>query len=604
MSETPSHFVAVCPNCLVSLKVQSAYSGSQVRCKHCEHKFRAFAPDYPAPSSSSADDYAAGSLNLAAKPVERMAVTCPVCSTSLNVRRAYAGKYVQCKKCEHKFLVPNIIEPSVKPRPASSEPDLFDRLYQDLDQTEEPQSESAPAPEPAQQFPEQSALRAERDQLQGTIEELRNDLARTEAERDSALAQGAQIRDEHDRLRSQHDQAGEEHQRLAAELASIQTELGESTPGDLKSLRTENERLTAETEQLQDEVKTIRAELSARGELTQTLAQRDEELRLAKLKIDQLDEHLRSQVARHDHVGQQVRGLREELGAQEAERDRLKRELEQREQAMKAADDRHEQLAGKLRTHEDERSAAQADIERLASLHQAALDEAEQHRVALARRDEELACVNEERTAEIEGLKRRLSESENSRQAERNSLEEQLHLIRDQAAAADSERTELEANVKQLLENEEALRADHEKSLEIHQNRISAELQARHEQERSQHTQQIAELEQERSRHAQQIAELEQERSRHAQQIAELEQERSRHAQQIAELHAQSAENVQLVERLKAEILTLAQTRATPEADLEAAQHEIADLRRQLYETESSKRSMSSLLEGMGIRLH
>ena len=55
MSEMSSHFVAVCPNCLVSLRVQHAYSGNYVRCKHCEHKFRALAPDLmatPAPKSS------------------------------------------------------------------------------------------------------------------------------------------------------------------------------------------------------------------------------------------------------------------------------------------------------------------------------------------------------------------------------------------------------------------------------------------------------------------------------------------------------------------------------------------------------------------------
>ena len=39
MSEMPSHFEAICPNCLVDLRVPLSYSGSKVRCKHCEHKF-------------------------------------------------------------------------------------------------------------------------------------------------------------------------------------------------------------------------------------------------------------------------------------------------------------------------------------------------------------------------------------------------------------------------------------------------------------------------------------------------------------------------------------------------------------------------------------
>ena len=42
MSEMSSHFVAVCPNCLVSLRIKHAWSGNYVQCKHCEHKFRAF----------------------------------------------------------------------------------------------------------------------------------------------------------------------------------------------------------------------------------------------------------------------------------------------------------------------------------------------------------------------------------------------------------------------------------------------------------------------------------------------------------------------------------------------------------------------------------
>ena len=39
MSEMPSHFKAVCPNCQVGLRIPLSYSGSNVRCKHCDHKF-------------------------------------------------------------------------------------------------------------------------------------------------------------------------------------------------------------------------------------------------------------------------------------------------------------------------------------------------------------------------------------------------------------------------------------------------------------------------------------------------------------------------------------------------------------------------------------
>ena len=83
-----------------------------------------------------------------------------------------------------------------------------------------------------------------------------------------------------------------------------------------------------------------------------------------------------------------------------------------------------------------------------------------------------------------------------------------------------------------------------------------------------------------------------------------LEAERAESTRQLAEARALAEENGHLVERLKAEILTLAQARAAPENDLEAARSEIENLRKRLADTETTKRSMSSLLEGMGIRLH
>ena len=46
MSEMPSHFETVCPNCLVGLRVPLSYSGCNVLCKYCEHKFRVFGPDH------------------------------------------------------------------------------------------------------------------------------------------------------------------------------------------------------------------------------------------------------------------------------------------------------------------------------------------------------------------------------------------------------------------------------------------------------------------------------------------------------------------------------------------------------------------------------
>ena len=98
---------------------------------------------------------------------------------------------------------------------------------------------------------------------------------------------------------------------------------------------------------------------------------------------------------------------------------------------------------------------------------------------------------------------------------------------------------------------------------------------------------------------------LEAQRARIAAELqSALESERSRHEEELRAAEERCQENAQLVERLKGEILAIAQSRSVPDADLEAVRQEIAELRRKLFETENSKRSMSSLLEGMGIRLH
>ena len=103
MSETPTHFIAVCPHCLVGLKVPSEYSGQNVRCKHCDQKFRALSPDFPLTPGSS--DYSAAAVSVPGSGSDRLAVNCPNCGTGLSVRRAYAGQHVRCGQCGQKFPV-------------------------------------------------------------------------------------------------------------------------------------------------------------------------------------------------------------------------------------------------------------------------------------------------------------------------------------------------------------------------------------------------------------------------------------------------------------------------------------------------------------------
>ncbi|MGC8639123.1 MAG: hypothetical protein ACP5XB_04510, partial [Isosphaeraceae bacterium] len=98
---------------------------------------------------------------------------------------------------------------------------------------------------------------------------------------------------------------------------------------------------------------------------------------------------------------------------------------------------------------------------------------------------------------------------------------------------------------------------------------------------------------------------LESERARLRDEFETLTQaERSRHAEELAEVQARAAQNAQLAEQLRAEILRLGASQPTREAELETARREIAELRRRLNERETNQQSMSSLLEGMGIRIH
>ncbi len=434
MSEMPSHFVAVCPNCLVSLKVRLAYSGSHVRCKHCEHKFRAFGPDHSVTPSS--EEYQAGPLTTPGSEAERIDVLCPNCTASLSVRSELAGQHVRCKQCEHKFFVKKIEEVPAQTGHADSESNLFDRLY---DQPEGPRSADA-EPRTADRRPELAgelaAMREENERLGARLETLQQDHAEIQSERDSLLVQLEQFRGDHDRLRSEHEQDRQEHQQLRDELA------------------------------------------------------------------DQLRQ-------------------------------------------------RGNDLATKL-----------DELERLAALRQADAADSEGLRGTLARREQELQQESAELRGQIDELHRTLASAEQAHGDERSRLDEQLHLAREELDSARSEIGALQSRLSELLDLHEQLKAENLEAIEAQRAGLGAEYQA------------------------------------------ELEAERSRHAEQIAELHARAEANAQLVARLKAEILTIAQSRSAPDADLAAAREEIADLRAKLADTKTTKRSMSSLLEGMGIRLH
>ena len=81
MSESPSRFLTVCPHCLITLKVNYRFSGQLVRCKFCNHKFEALAPDVP-PTIGAAESRAdLSNTDSIDAETARIRVACPNCST-------------------------------------------------------------------------------------------------------------------------------------------------------------------------------------------------------------------------------------------------------------------------------------------------------------------------------------------------------------------------------------------------------------------------------------------------------------------------------------------------------------------------------------------
>ena len=163
MSETPTHFIAVCPHCLVGLKVPSEYSGQNVRCKHCDQKFRALSPDFPLTPGSS--DYSAAAVSVPGSGSDRLAVNCPNCGTGLSVRRAYAGQHVRCGQCGQKFPVSLPGDAG-----ASVESDLFSQLYSTLAEPRSGEASTPPIGRGGVSEEQLAAISGERDQLRDELE--------------------------------------------------------------------------------------------------------------------------------------------------------------------------------------------------------------------------------------------------------------------------------------------------------------------------------------------------------------------------------------------------------------------------------------------------
>ncbi len=248
----------------------------------------------------------------------------------------------------------------------------------------------------------------------------------------------------------------------------------------------------------------------------------------------------------------------------------------------------HTTLSRAEQAHGEEKS-------RLADEHHAAREELASSKLRIGEIETRLADAIElhEKTKakHLQAMETQRGSLESDFQAELGA--QQANLKAEFQAELETQQAKLKAEFQAELETQQAkLEADFQAELETQQAKLAAEFQA---EVVTQQAKLAAEFQ----------AELETQRAKLAAEFqAELETQRGRHAEQIAVLQAQAEANVRLIERLKAEVVTIAQSRSAPDADLAAAREEIADLRAKLADTEITKRSMSSLLEGMGIRLH
>ncbi len=597
-------FPTVCPKCETRLKIKYSWSGLLVRCKHCNHKFQALAPDSPPPSGAA--DPAGGVLSqhsirsdgAVANPLdengehpradqELRGAVAAVSASNLEMFRGvfarllaeygvlreervrYRGerntlaaqfktvraKYDRLKSTRHKDQLEH------------------QRLSAELATLREALGSLTPE-EIAALKAEHEALRQQNERTIAELDRLQEERDAVQAHRDAIQAQLEQLRRAQDQLRVEQDQERQAHHRLAAELATLQEALGPCTPAEIRSLKAERESLKTEAGCLREEVHALHGELSARGNLAELLAQHDDVIRSAREMSDRLKhqvEHFEAAFngsqATRDPLHQEVPEPHNQLEAARAPWDQLHERIQERDEALRSAHAKLEELAQQLRRREDELSSKHAELERLAERRQAALKEAEQLRTTLAQYEREVRLASLQRHAEIDELQRTLDEALQKHRGERSQLAEQLRLTREQLESAESRRTAAEARISELQGELQTLKSDPRKGLGSDRSRLTTEFPTVPDAKHSLHTEALVEA-------------------------------------ALAEIQTNAWDPIRSAGRRSADILTRTESHLEPDADLEAAHREIDGLRAKLAEMQASQSSVASLLHGMGLRVH
>ena len=309
MVETPTKFIAVCPNCQISLRIKYAWSGCRVCCKHCNHKFQALAPDFP--PAPSLDESAAAALivNLISSEVDRMSVVCPSCSASLKVQSIYAGRYVRCGQCEKKFLVPSVVQAQRQANLTSIDANLLNQLNGQFEHFHaDPQRREAAR---AVSESEREAVRGMLGRILADFGTLHEDRDRIRLERNTIRARFKKLRGKYELLKSERDNDRSEHQRLGAELVTIREALGASTPEDIGILKADHESLRRDRDRIVAELGTLREDRNAIQSQRDSIQAQLEQLRG---ELDRLGSEHDQERQEHRRQGAELATIREALG--------------------------------------------------------------------------------------------------------------------------------------------------------------------------------------------------------------------------------------------------------------------------------------------------
>jgi len=467
MVETPSKFIVVCPNCLISLRVKYAWSGRHVRCKHCNHKFQALAPDFPLTPSLDESAAAVLTVNSISSEVDRMSVVCPSCSASLRVRSIHAGRYVRCGQCEEKFVVPSVVQAPGQANLTSIDANLLNQLNGKL---EHPHADPQPR-EAARAVPE-SELETVRGVLGRFIAEfgtLQQDRVRIRMERNTIRDRFKRLRGKYELLKSERDNDRSEHQRLGAEYATISEALGALTPDDIGILKAEQESLRRERDRIVAELGTLREDRNA------IQSERDSIQALLEQLGGELD-RLRSEQDRerqqHHRRDAELATIREALGASTPVDIGI---LKGDHESLRRERDRIVAELGTLREDrnamQSERDSIQAQLEQLGGELDRLRSEQDQERQEHHRRGAELATIREAlgaSTPEDIGI---LKAEQESLHRERDRIVAELGTLREDRNAMQSERDSTQALLEQLGGELDRLRSEQDQEGQEHHRR-------------------------------------------------------------------------------------------------------------------------------------